>query len=67
MAKEDFCFTYYDGDAARDMAHMNRLERGAYTDVIISQRKITGILHWIRLRRSSEEISQIAGGLLNSL
>jgi len=39
MAKEDFCFTYYDGDAARDMAHMNRLERGAYSDLIVSQRK----------------------------
>src|ERR1043165_8892855 len=39
MAKEDFCFTYYDGDATRDMAHMNRLERGAYSDIIISQRK----------------------------
>lgn len=39
MAKADFCFTYYDGDAARDMSHMNRLERGAYTDIIISQRK----------------------------
>lgn len=39
MAKEDFCFTYYDGDAARDMAHMNRLERGAYGDLIVSQRK----------------------------
>lgn len=39
MAKADFCFTYYDGDAARDMAHMNRLERGAYSDIIISQRK----------------------------
>ena len=39
MAKQDFCFTYYDGDAARDMAHMNRLERGCYTDLIISQRK----------------------------
>jgi len=39
MAKADFCFTYYDGDAARDMAHMNRLERGAYSDIVISQRK----------------------------
>lgn len=39
MAKEDFCFTYYDGDAARDMAHMTRIERGAYTDIIISIRK----------------------------
>lgn len=39
MAKEDFCFTFYDGDAARDMAHMNRTERGCYMDIIISQRK----------------------------
>ena len=39
MAKADFCFTYYDGDATRDMAHMNRLERGAYTDVVIQQRQ----------------------------
>ena len=39
MAKEDFCFTYYDGDAARDTTHMNRLERGAYHDIVISQRK----------------------------
>lgn len=39
MAKSDFCFTYYDGDATRDMSHMNRLERGAYTDLIIIQRK----------------------------
>lgn len=39
MAKEDFCFTYYDGDAARDKAHMNRLERGAYDDIISAQRK----------------------------
>ena len=39
MAKEDFCFTYYDGDAAHDMAHMNRIERGAYVDLISAQRK----------------------------
>lgn len=39
MAKADFCFNFYDGDATRDMAHMNRLERGAYTDVIIQQRQ----------------------------
>lgn len=39
MAKQDFCFTYYDGDATRDTSHMNRLERGAYHDLIISQRK----------------------------
>lgn len=39
MAKEDFCFTYYDGDAARDKAHMNRLQRGAYDDIISAQRK----------------------------
>lgn len=39
MAKADFCFNFYDGDATRDMAHMNRLERGAYTDVLIQQRQ----------------------------
>ena len=39
MAKLDFCFTFYDGDATRDMAHMNRLERGAYMDIIIQQRQ----------------------------
>jgi hypothetical protein len=53
MAKEDFCFTYYDGDAARDMAHMNRLERGAYSDVVISQRKFG--------RLSIEQIKKILG------
>lgn len=39
MPREDFCFTYYDGDAARDKAHMSRLERGAYDDLISAQRK----------------------------
>ena len=39
MAKSDFCFTYYDGDAARDMQHMDRLTRGGYTDLLLSQRK----------------------------
>jgi hypothetical protein len=39
MAKEDFCFTYYDGDAARDMSHMTRLQRGAYGDIISAIRK----------------------------
>lgn len=39
MAKEDFCYTYYDGDAARDKAHLNRLQRGAYDDLISAQRK----------------------------
>lgn len=39
MAKADFCFNFYDGDATRDMAHMNRLERGAYMDIIIQQRQ----------------------------
>lgn len=42
VAKSDFCFTYYDGDAASDMQHMNRLERGAYSDLILFQRKIKG-------------------------
>jgi hypothetical protein len=39
VAKEDFCFTYYDGDASKDVAHMNRLERGCYFDIIHAQRK----------------------------
>lgn len=39
MAKEDFCFTYYDGDATRDTSHMNRLQRGGYHDLVIGQRK----------------------------
>jgi hypothetical protein len=50
MAKEDFCFTYYDGDAARDTTHMNRLERGAYHDIIISQRKF-GHLTFDQIRK----------------
>lgn len=53
MAKKDFCFTYYDGDAARDMAHMNRLERGAYTDIMISQRKFGNL--------TIEQIKKILG------
>lgn len=40
MAKEDFCYTHYDGDEARDLTHMNRTERGAYTDIRIFQRKV---------------------------
>lgn len=39
MAKLDFCFTFYDGDATRDTAHMNRLERGAYFDLFIQLRQ----------------------------
>jgi hypothetical protein len=42
MAKEDFCFTYYDGDAASDMQFMNRLERGAYSDLVLFQRRLKG-------------------------
>lgn len=41
MAK-DPAFLFYDGDAARDVSHMNRLERGAYFDLIQSQRKFGG-------------------------
>lgn len=50
MAKEDFCYTYYDGDAARDKAHMTRLERGAYDDIISAQRK-RGRLSILDIRR----------------
>lgn len=53
MAKEDFCFTYYDGDACRDMSHMNRLERGAYNDIVLQQRKFG----WLTI----EQIKKILG------
>lgn len=42
MAK-DPAFLFYDGDAARDVSHMNRLERGAYFDLIQAQRKFGGL------------------------
>lgn len=35
----DPAFLYYDADAARDVSHMNRLERGCYFDIIQAQRK----------------------------
>jgi hypothetical protein len=41
MAK-DPAFLFYDGDAARDVSHMNRLERGCYFDLIQAQRKFGG-------------------------
>ena len=40
---KDPAFLFYDGDAARDVSHMNRLERGAYFDIIQLQRKCHGI------------------------
>lgn len=52
MAK-DPAFLYYDGDAAKDMAHMNRLERGAYIDLIHAQKKFG--------RMSIEIIKKILG------
>ena len=39
----DPAFLWYDGDAARDVSHMNRLERGAYFDIVQAQRKFRGI------------------------
>lgn len=42
MAK-DPAFLFYDGDAARDVSHMNRTERGCYFDFIQAQRKFGGI------------------------
>lgn len=35
----DPAFLFYDGDAAKDVSHMNRLERGCYFDIIQAQRK----------------------------
>jgi len=40
---KDPAFLFYDGDAARDVSHMNRLERGCYFDLIQAQRKFRGI------------------------
>ena len=36
---KDPAFLYYDGDAAKDVSHMNRLERGCYFDFLQAQRK----------------------------
>lgn len=36
---KDPAFLFYDGDAAKDVSHMNRLERGGYFDIIQAQRK----------------------------
>lgn len=36
---KDPAFLFYDGDASRDVSHMNRLERGCYFDLIQAQRK----------------------------
>lgn len=41
MAK-DPAFLFYDGDAAKDVSHMNRLERGCYFDLLQAQRKFGG-------------------------
>jgi hypothetical protein len=38
MAK-DPAFLFYDGDASRDVSHMDRLSRGAYFDFMQAQRK----------------------------
>lgn len=40
---KDPAFLFYDGDAARDVSHMNRLERGGYFDIMQAQRKFHGI------------------------
>lgn len=36
---KDPAFLFYDGDAAKDVSHMNRIERGCYFDLIQAQRK----------------------------
>lgn len=35
----DPAYLFYDADAAKDVAHMDRLERGAYFDILQAQRK----------------------------
>jgi len=36
---KDPAFLFYDADAAKDVSHMNRVERGGYFDIIQAQRK----------------------------
>lgn len=36
---KDPAFLFYDADAARDVSHLNRLERGCYFDLIQAQKK----------------------------
>ncbi len=36
---KDPAFLFYDADAARDVAYLNRLERGCYFDLILAQKK----------------------------
>lgn len=36
---KDPAFLFYPGDAAQDVSHMNRLERGCYFDIIQAQKK----------------------------
>jgi hypothetical protein len=38
----DPAFLFYDADAARDVSHMTRLERGCYFDLIQAQKKFYG-------------------------
>jgi len=46
---KDPAFLFYDGDAAKDVSHMNRIERGCYFDFIQAQRKFGAIpLHTIK-------------------
>lgn len=36
---KDRTFLFYDADAASDVSHLNRLERGCYFDIILAQKK----------------------------
>lgn len=49
MAK-DPAFLFYPGDAAEDVSHMNRLERGAYFDFVQAQKKF-GALSIIMIKK----------------
>lgn len=40
---KDPAFLFYPADAAQDVSHMNRLERGCYFDLIQAQNKFGGI------------------------
>lgn len=58
MAERDPAFLYYDADVALDVAHMNRLERGCYLDLIQFYRKFRGY--------SMEQLRKILGNDMES-
>jgi hypothetical protein len=53
MSRNDPAFLFYPGDASEDTQHMNRLERGAYFDILKAQKRFS--------KFSFEQIKKILG------